>query len=195
MKRAVLLHGTDGQPSDQWFPWLKSQLEHDGFHVFAPILPENHTPDKDVYASFLKSSGWDFRNNIMVGHSSGATTVLNLLSEDWFPAIHTAILVGTFLNEKWTKNAAWYEPGQFKNLFKERYDYESIKQKSKHFYFVHGDDDPFCDIDDAKTVSEKLNGTFLTIKQGHHLGGSSGVTELPQLFSRLKSDKIFDEDN
>ena len=58
MKKAVLLHGTDGSPNDHWFPWLKKVLEENEYEVFAPTLPENHTPNRDVYEEFLKKSGW-----------------------------------------------------------------------------------------------------------------------------------------
>jgi hypothetical protein len=190
MKRAVLLHGTDGNPQDQWFPWLRKQLEQSSYSIYAPSLPENHTPDREKYSKFLHDSGWDFTDNILVGHSSGATTVLNLLSEDRFPKVKAVILLGTFLNEKLLKDVSWYEPGQFDNLFLADYDADKIKQKAGGFYFVHGDNDPFCDINDARNLSKKVGGKFITIKNGHHLGGTSGITEIPPLIDALKADSI-----
>lgn len=190
MKRAVLLHGTDGNPNFIWFPWLKKQLEQTGYDVFVPFLPNNHTPDHRVYDKFLQESGWDFENNVIIGHSSGATTILNLLSADWLPHIRTAVLVGTFLNEKLTKSADWCEDGQFDNLFLPTYSPERIKDKADKFYFVHGDNDPYCDINDAKQLCNELGGKFITIKNGHHLGDGSGITELPQVTKALQDDLL-----
>lgn len=190
MKRAVILHGTDGKPTDQWFNWLKRTLEQAGYQVFAPTLPNNHTPNRKLYERFLRESDWDFNDNLIVGHSSGATTVLNLLSSTWFPHIKAAVLVGTFLNEKLTKDADWYEPGQFDDLFTINFDINELKRKASAYYFVHGDNDPFCDIDDARALCQQLGGKFITIKNGHHLGGTSQITELPDLERALRKDKI-----
>ena len=165
-------------------------FEDNGYEVFAPVLPNNHTPNKDTYEKFLQESGWDFADNILVGHSSGATTVLNLLSADWFPKVNTAVLLGTFLNEKLTKTADWYEPGQFDNLFLAEYKPDLIKQKADRFYFVHGDDDPYCDITDARKLCDELGGTFITVPNGHHLWTSSGITKLPQLRAKLHKDGL-----
>lgn len=190
MKRAVLLHSTDSKPDDYWFPWLKAYLERAGYEVYAPILPNNQIPNRHTYEQFLKASDWDFTDNLLVGHSSGATTVLNLLQSDWFPKVKACVLAGTFLNEKLTKDADWVVEGQFNNLFLDNYERTDILKKCDKFYFVHGSDDPYCDIEDAKELSYKLNGTFITIQNGHHLGKASGLLELPQLTDVLEQDHI-----
>ena len=192
MKRATILHDTDSSPSEHWFPWMKVYLEQNGYNVFAPLLPNHIKPNRHIYEDFLKDSGWDFTNNIIVGHSSGATTILNLLQSDWFPPVNTCVLAGTFLNQKLTKDADWVINGQFDNLFLDSYDPEIILKKCSKFYFVHGSNDPYCDINDAKELSKKINGTFITIKNGHHLGEPSGVLELPQITAVLEKDHILD---
>ena len=190
LKKAVLLHGTDSKPDDFWFPWLQLYLEKRGYEVYAPLLPNNHTPNKNTYEEFLKTSGWDFTNNILVGLSSGATTILNLLQSDWFPHVKACVLAGTFLNQKLTKDADWVVKGQFDNLFLDSYDPNVLLKKCHKFYFVHGSNNPYCDINDAKALSNKLDGTFITIKNGHHLGMTSGILELPQLTDVLEKDHI-----
>lgn len=190
MKRAVILHGTNGNPSHNWQPWLKQFLETKSYEVFSPELPGNERPNRHTYEAFLKSSNWDFTDNILIGHSSGATTVLNLLMSDWFPCIKAAVLVGTFLNEKLTKKLGEFPDDLFKDLFLDRYDQEILKEKAGSFYFVHGSNDPYCDIEDAQNLCKKLGGAFMIVNNGHHLGGASGVTELPELARKLTSDNI-----
>ncbi len=190
MKRAAFFHGTGNTLQDCWYPWILQTLKGSGYEVYAPVLPDNHAPNKDTYDQFLRESGWDFADNVLVGHSSGATTILNLLSADWFPRVQTVVLVSTFLNEKLTKVASWYTPGQFDNLFLSGYQPEVIKAKAGAFYFVHSDDDPYCDINDAKQLCEQLGGTFIVVHGGGHLGVSSGRSELPELESVLQKDGV-----
>lgn len=185
MKKAVLLHGTDGSPKDHWFPWLKKELEENGYEVFAPTLPENHTPNRVVYEEYLKKSDWDFSDNLLIGHSSGTTTILNLLMADWFPKVKASVLVGTFLNKDLLNEQEWYTPGQFDSLFVQEFNVEKIKSKCPEFIFVHGDNDHACDYDDAKEFCQKLDGDFITIKNGAHLSGSSGITEIPEVVEKL----------
>jgi recombination protein RecA len=131
MKRAVILHGTNGHPSHNWQPWLKSELEHAGYEVWNPELPGNDRPNRNTYDNFLRQSGWDFAENLVIGHSSGATTVLNLLQENWFPHVKSVVLVGAFLNEKLTKKVEWYEEGMFDSLFpKHGFSISKLKKKS-----------------------------------------------------------------
>lgn len=189
-KRAAIFHGTNDDPSKYWLPWIKNLLNESGYSVYAPTLPNNDKPNKATYEAFIKDSQWDFTDNVLVGHSSGATTILNLLSCGWFPDVKAVILVGTFLNEKLTKDVSWYIQGQFDNLFLEDYSPDVLKQKSEKFYFVHGDDDPYCDINDAKELSDKVNGLFVTIPNGHHLGGTSMRKSLPELEVVLRENGI-----
>ena len=38
----VILHGTEGSPDVNWFPWLSAELERLGQKTIIPVLP---TPD------------------------------------------------------------------------------------------------------------------------------------------------------
>lgn len=179
-KRVFLLHGTDGDPEYNWFPWLKNKLESSGYEVWAPLLPDNHTPNKETYGRFLKNTGWPFEDSTLIGHSSGATTALNLLSSDWFPHIDRTILVGTFLNEKLLDEVDWYEKGQFDGLFPaDGYDTDLLRQKSDSFVFLHGSNDPYCSLDDATTLANRLDGEMVIIQDGLHL--SSNRKDLPEI--------------
>ncbi|MBI5073039.1 hypothetical protein HZA99_04435 [Candidatus Woesearchaeota archaeon] len=46
MKYAIIVHGTDGHPQENWFPWLKEKLKLYGYEVFVPQFPtpQNQTP-------------------------------------------------------------------------------------------------------------------------------------------------------
>jgi predicted alpha/beta hydrolase family esterase len=163
---------------------MKDSLKARGYEVWVPELPENHTPSRDVYDAYLRASDWNFADNLVIGHSSGATTALNLLSSDWFPRVRAAVLVGTFLNESLLEGASWYSPGQFDHLFpQEGFDFSLIRQRAEAFYFFHGSDDPYCSLDDASRAAVALGAAMTVIPGGKHL--SSNVTAIPELLSVL----------
>lgn len=181
MKRAVILHGTDVGPDDNWFPWLKQKLEAVGYEVWVPLLPNNHVPGWQRYNDFLLSSEWDFTDNLVVGHSSGAVALLNLLMDERCPTIKFGVAV-----------SAWdhgVPPGmsdeQFVDLFRsEGFDFELIKSKAEKLAFMHGDDDPYCPLEQAKYLAKSLDAPLTVVPNGHHLGAK--FTELPELWDIIE---------
>jgi predicted alpha/beta hydrolase family esterase len=182
MKRAVILHGTDGSPEINWFPWLKAKLEAEGYEVWVPHLPENHTPNREVYGDFLFGQGWDFADNLVIGHSSGAVEVLNLLMDERLPHVRLAVMVGAWKGDN--PNGFPADTTQFDGLFpSEGFDFAAIKSRSDKIEFLHGDDDPYCPLEQAKHLAQQLDAPITVVPNGHHLGAK--YTELPELWQLI----------
>ncbi len=57
---AYIFHGTDGNPGENWFPWLKRKLEEIDIKTTVPQLPNPAHPHENewlAYAATLKSGG------------------------------------------------------------------------------------------------------------------------------------------
>jgi predicted alpha/beta hydrolase family esterase len=182
VKKAVILHGTGNTPGDNWFPWLKAKLEEQGYEVWVPQLPDSDKPDRDKYADFLFGSGWDFTGNIVIGHSSGAVEVLNLLMDKRMPHIRLGVMLSAWMSGL---PKGFDDPEQFAHLFP-RYGFRFHRMRSKADYlaFLHGSDDPYCPLEQAVTLATKLKAPMMIVPNGHHLG--KGFTELPQLWGVLQ---------
>lgn len=182
MKRAVILHGTDGNPEENWFPWLKGKLELKGYEVWVPQLPDCHTPNRDTYADFLLDSDFDFTDAVVIGHSSGAVEVLNILDDERFPKLKLAVMVGAWAGGK----PNGYDTNeQFEYLFPPNgFDFAKMKQKAEKIEFLHGSDDPFCPLSQAEFLADNLNAPLTVVADGHHLG--SRFRELPQLWEMME---------
>lgn len=193
MKKVTILHGTGNTPDGNWFPWLRRELKTRGYEVFIPKLPDAATPNRHKYDMFLRDSGWDFTDNIVIGHSSGSTTILNLLQQDWFPRIKTAVFVGFFVNNDLIENNPpdWYKPGQFKDLFPtEGFDFNKVIQKSDQRFVIHSDNDPYCDPQLAIDTAKRIDAKIRIIPGGKHLSkNSGGYTELPELIDFLDANQ------
>lgn len=175
---ALILHGTDSNPEENWFPWLKRQLEDRGYNVWVPSLPENHTPNRTVYNDFLFSSEFDFKNSLMIGHSSGAVSVLNMLMDNRCPHIKQGIMVSAWAGG--IPNGYGENNTQFDNLFPANgFDFELMKSKAESLSFVHSGNDPYCPLGQAEYLASKLGASLTVIQDGGHLGQQ--FTELPQV--------------
>jgi uncharacterized protein len=162
MKNAIILHGTGNTPEGNWFRWLEKELQKRGYEVWLPQLPDAEMPNAGKYNKLLLNNGFDFNNEtILVGHSSGAVSILNLLQElSENVEIKASFLVGAFRGP--LNNAARSE------LFPKSFDFEKIKSRCGKFIFIHSDNDPYCPLDDAKFLTGKLDGELVVESgQGH----------------------------
>lgn len=181
------MHGTDGEPESNWFPWLKQKLEERGYEVWVPQLPECHTPNRETYAKFLLARGWDFADNVVIGHSSGAVEVLNLLNDDRFPKLKLAMAVSAWAEgDPLDGGENWLEKGQFVNLFPPAgFDFVKMRTKTRETIFFHSTNDPYCPMEQAEYLSENLDAPLIKIQNGGHLG--SDFSEFPELWRAIES--------
>ena len=185
MKRALILHGTDGNPNSNWFPWLKSVLETAGYEVWAPLLPNNHTPNRQIYNDFIFDSEWDLTDSLIIGHSSGAVEILNILDDVRCPKINTGILVGVWANNTGTD----LDTAQYKSVFPETgFNFERIKNNISKLYFIHGDKDPYCPVDQAIWLAKQTASEITVIPEGLHLGEE--ITKFPQIIDFLEKQNL-----
>lgn len=185
MKNALILHGTDGYPTENWFDWLRVQLEKRGWKVWLPQLPDCDRPNIKKYNKFLLiDHNWELNEkSIIVGHSSGSVAILGLLqSLPKNKKVDTCYLIGSFKN-----NLNW---DALNDLFLEPFDFDFIKSKANKFVFIHSDNDPYCPLEHAYYLSEKVNGKLIVIpKQFHFSIGTAGVKykEFPELLELMCS--------
>ncbi len=178
MKKALLLHGTDGDSSSSWLPWLKTQLETAGWKVWVPDLPNAHEPNIARYNKHIfANKDWVFDDQtVIVGHSSGSLAALGILQA--LPkniVVNQAILISSFKNDLGWPNLS--------GLFETPLDFEAIKKHAKNFLFIHSDDDPYCPLEHAQYLSKKLNGELRVIPGQKHFsaGTDPKYTKFPLL--------------
>src|SRR5882672_4958210 len=131
MKNAIILHGTANTPEGNWFRWLEAELEQRGYEVWLPQLPDADVPNANKYNQLLLNGNFDFNEDtLLVGHSSGAVSILNLLQELPKSAkIKAAFLVGAF---KGSLNKS-----KRSELFPKQFDFDEIKSRCGKFVFIH----------------------------------------------------------
>ncbi|MFH0701208.1 MAG: alpha/beta hydrolase, partial [Candidatus Woesearchaeota archaeon] len=82
MTNIFIIHGSYGSPQENWFPWLKAELEKLGCPVFVLKFP---TPEKQSLESWMKVfNKYEKEINdksIVVGHSLGPAFLLSFLEK------------------------------------------------------------------------------------------------------------------
>lgn len=186
MKNVLVLHGTNADHTQNWFPWLERELQNLGCEVWVPDLPQADHPDIRRYNEFLldRSANWKFdKSSVIIGHSSGAVEILGLLNDPSFPdvTVGACFLVGAFKGD-----LGWESLGGMV----ENFDFDRIKQRSSKFVFIHSDDDPYCPIDDARDLCRQLDGEFIELAgQGHFTASlNPRYTAFPELIEAVASE-------
>ncbi len=179
MKNALILHGTQGSSTENWFPWLKTELENKGYKVWLPDLPASDTPELKRYNEFLLGkANWNFNSeSVIIGHSSGAVAILALLNE--LPekvVVDTCILVAPF--EKDSPGGQW-EPNN--KLFDYKFDLKNVKKRAKKFVLFISDDDKYCPLEYVEKLGKALGGNVIVTHGDGHFSASSGGEKYKRL--------------
>lgn len=179
----IIVHGTDGNPDENWFPWLKSELGELGYDVFVPKFP---TPKGQTLENWFKVfknyERYLDRNSIIVGHSIGVAFLLNVL-EQRNKSIRAAFFVGG-----WTGllNNPMFDK-IIKTFSDKKFDWTKIKQNCKKFYIFHSDNDPYVPLEMAKDLAKNLDANLILVKGAGHFNSESGYTKFPLLLESIKN--------
>ena len=82
MNKVFIIHGTEGYPEENWFPWMKSELEEKGCEVIVPQFPSPPVVAAkisewfDVFKPYQQTLD---ENTILIGHSLGGVFTLRIL--------------------------------------------------------------------------------------------------------------------
>ncbi len=187
MKNAVILHGTDGSPEINWFPWLQSQLESRGFNAWVPQLPNSDYPNALKYIEFLVHNGWDYNEEtVLIGHSSGAVAALQLLQALPIDTkIKAVIGVAAFKdNLQWRDEHKRLKLG---GLFTPELDFPLLRKKADQFMFIHSADDPYSPPEHASYLAVKLQAELIMMSSERHFNTEAGdkYKEFPFLLEKI----------
>lgn len=176
----IIIHGIYGHPQENWFPWLKAELEKKGFEAIVPKFP---TPIDQTLESWLRIlSHFEDRineNTVMIGHSLGAAFILGYL-EQANKKIKAAVLVAGY--HKLIEN-------EFKELNKsfvgKGFDWKRIKLNCGKFFIITSDNDPYIPIEVNRELAGLIDAELKIIHNGGHLNKKAGYDKFPELLKLL----------
>ena len=187
MKRVFIIHGWEGYPEKNWFPWLKLELENRGFEVYVPQMPDTDSPRINKWISTLiqlvKNSNPD---TYFVGHSMGCQAIARYL--ETLPEgvkIGGAIFVAGFFK----RLTGLGEEPDFEKVEKDWMEtpinLEKIKSHLNQSVAIFSDDDPYVPSDNQDDFRDKLGSKIIVLEKSGHLNERSGFKELPIVLEEL----------
>jgi len=181
MSRLILIHGSFGNPDENWFPYLKAELAT-RFEIVAPQFPTGNDQTLDNWLEVFKNEIGELReNDILVGHSIGCAFILQLLSNKDSGKIQAALLVSGFLDilgidEFDEVNKTFVTP---------EVDWSHIKNRIGEVKIWHGTNDPYVPITMAQKIATSLEVELVEVANGGHINSSAGFDQFPALKEQL----------
>lgn len=187
MKRIFIVHGWGGYPLEGWFPWLKGELEKNGFQVFVPELPDTDHPTIENWVPALAAAvGAPDSETYFVGHSLGCQTIARY---------------AVTLPENQILGGAVFVAGFFKRLtgFDDTneliiwdkwcsapLDFAQFKKCLPKSTAIFSDNDPFVPEDNQDDFKNKLGSKIIVEHEMGHFSGSDGILKLPVVLNAIQ---------
>lgn len=184
-KRAFIVHGWDGTPEEGWFPWLKKELETNGFEVYAPQLPDNGNPRMYNWVPKLAEVvGTPDEQTYFIGHSMGCQTITRYL--ETLPEgqkIGGAVFVAGFFKHLTGIDEAGEETRA--HWLTTPPDLIKVKSHLPKSVAIFSDDDPWVPLDNQDDYRNILGSEIIVEHGKKHYSGSEGTKELPAALEKI----------
>ncbi len=187
-KRVFLVHRWDGTSKDDWFPWIKKELEKKGIRVRAFDMPNTGHPKVEEWVKHMEQNinpdDVD-ENTYFIGHSIGCQTILRYLEK-----LHKHKKVGGCVFV-----AGWFN---LINLGSEELQiahpwmtslihYERILDHCSNFLAIFSDNDPYVHLDEAEKFKERLGAKILITNGREHFNESEEPLVLRETLKFMKA--------
>ncbi len=197
-----IFHGTGGYPEENWFPWLKGQLESENCQITIPkfphskelfaeaclkvVVPQFPSPERPILNDWLNKldeyKEFINENTILIGHSLGGLFLLRVLERLETP-VKAAIFVSASAGVKPIK---FYQGDHdFSGGFD--FDWGKIKKSASHFEVFHSDTDQMVCLGNGEELAKRLGVKLNVIPDAGHLNAKAGYTKFPELLNAINA--------
>ncbi|MEK7550140.1 MAG: alpha/beta hydrolase [Patescibacteria group bacterium] len=175
--KVIIIHGNQGGTgNDCWIPWLRTELEKEGFEVLNPTMPDNETAKSSLWLPYIENELKTDENTILVGWSSGAVAAMRYAETH---KILGSVLIGacyTDLGDDIEKVSGYYD---------EPWQWDTIRKNQEWIVQFGSVDDPVIPIEESRFVSEKLNSEYTEFTDKKHFGWPDPMDTFPELLTSI----------
>lgn len=177
--KIILIHGNGGgTANDHWLPYVKDELEKDGFTVIAETMPDNVLARETKWLPFIKNKLSADENTVIIGHSSGAVAAMRFAETN---KLRGSVLIGacyTDLGDEHERVSGYYNRA---------WQWDKIKANQNWIIQFASKDDPFIPVDEARHIHHMLNTEYFeSANEGHYGSGLKEKLEFPKVVKIIK---------
>ena len=177
MTKFIFLHGNSGgsvKKANQWFPYLKKELEKLGLQVVAKNFPDRDLAREKFWIPFLKKALKADKNSILIGHSSGAVAAMRFAEKN-------NILGSVLVSPSYTDLGD--EREKLSGYFDRPWDWETIKRNQQWIIQFYSTDDPYIPVEEARFISKALDTEYHEYNDKGHFYPKY---EFPEIVAAIK---------
>lgn len=180
MKNVFIIHGYNGDTSQTFGPYVKSECEKRKLQCFLPSFPARLEASfekwSEIMDEYLEKKQIN-EETIIVAHSIGALFIPKYLSAKNIK-IHTYISIAGFLEDHSGREDLKEVLTRFQVSDE---DFENLIKLTKNRYSIFSDNDHLNPQEELERYAEKIKAEKVFIKGVGHCGRKSGVKELPEV--------------
>lgn len=182
MSKVFIIHGSYGNPEENWFPWMKSELEKKGHTVLVPKFP---TPDNQNLENWMKEFepylNFIDENTIFIGHSLGPSFILSILDKINVK-VKACFFISGFLGLIGNKEFDEIN----KTFTTKNFDWDKIRNNCEQFYVFHSDNDPYIPLKKSLELANNLKTKTIKIDNAGHFNSEAGYTKFLELLDKIE---------
>ena len=175
--KAIIIPGNGNTDiTENWFQYVKKELQELGLDVIAENMPDPDLARKEYWLPFIKEK-LSTKDAILIGHSSGAVAILRYLETN---ECKLAILVGvcyTDLGDEHEKESRYFD---------EPWKWDKIKDNAEKIVIFASRNDPYIPISEAVFIKDKVNAEYHEYSDEGHFGSDVNKTEFPEIITVVK---------
>ncbi len=194
-RTVLILHGTGGDSQKNWYPWLKAELEKQGYLVVVPDLPDSDRPDLEKWLNHLQQYVDDLGEDpIIIAHSLGCPTALQFIQRNNLRVDRLFLIAPTHPQMDWQLIEKTHEKEQYDcivKVTKAGYEARTINNLVKEVHIYLSEDDLYIPFDVIDLFSDLNPVKHFYKDKGHFSQSNGGMLEFPDLLNEI-TDQVYE---
>jgi uncharacterized protein len=187
MKRVFVIHGWEGSPQNEWFPWIKKELKQKGFEVTVPVMPDSNNPR--IYNWVPKIAevvGKADIDTYFIGHSMGCQAIARYLETlpDDIKVGGVVFVAGFFKRLTGLEDDPVVQETD-KHWLETPINLDNVGSHINKSVAIFSDDDPFVPLDNQDDFRDKLGSEIVIEHKMSHFNQAAGIKEVPVVLEKL----------